>query len=169
MRGLKHNKCCTYYLHCLSHPVWVRGLKLPAQGGQSGGCVVAPCMGAWIETEDAWVIESAYWVAPCMGAWIETSSQNSANKTNLKSHPVWVRGLKQRRLYTFFAMLRRTLYGCVDWNNSALRRLGKASVAPCMGAWIETEVVNTNLQGINGRTLYGCVDWNSYISFFLSW
>jgi len=34
---------------------------------------VAPCVGAWIETSDAYEKNQIEFVAPCVGAWIETS------------------------------------------------------------------------------------------------
>ena len=55
-------------------------------------------------------------VAPFMGAWIEICSNHSQILHPLKSHPLWVRGLKLVQL----AFLRR-----------------QRQVAPFMGAWIE--------------------------------
>ena len=55
-----------------SHPVWVRGLKLPV--------VVRPVL--------------FHDVAPRVGAWIETFYYEPPVKARLMSHPVWVRGLK---------------------------------------------------------------------------
>ena len=54
-----------------SHPVWVRGLKLSVARYYLQKKVVAPRVGAWIET----IMELPYY-----------------NPT--LSHPVWVRGLK---------------------------------------------------------------------------
>ena len=51
-----------------------------------------------------------------MGAWIETQAKWQSQMMN-KSHPVWVRGLKQR---------------------SMSENPRHDIVAPCMGAWIET-------------------------------
>ena len=49
-----------------------------------------------------------------MGAWIETISKARGDKSD-KSHPIWVRGLKQRVLLHKDKSLRsRTPYGCVD-------------------------------------------------------
>ena len=93
-------------------------------GMSSDGGAVAPHVGAWIET--AYIIESLYVddVAPHVGAWIETMwelSQKSKHKvaphvgawieTNIehqdiefvKSHPMWVRGLKHFCKQSFFA------------------------------------------------------------------
>ncbi len=56
-----------------------------------------------------------------MGAWIETLKQSSIYGFKT-SHPVWVRGLKQKE----FLMEVCLMY-----------------VAPCMGAWIETSNVSS--------------------------
>ena len=53
-----------------SHPTWVRGLKL-TESMFNTSAVVAPYVGAWIETENVLVIPIAE-----------------------QSHPTWVRGLK---------------------------------------------------------------------------
>ena len=50
VRGLKHltkNRMKTIYL---SHPMWVRGLKLPKNLSKHEVDGVAPYVGAWIET-----------------------------------------------------------------------------------------------------------------------
>ena len=55
-----------------SHPMWVRGLKLaPTQK-----------------------LRSPQMVAPHVGAWIETHQNYFVDQINA-SHPMWVRGLKQ--------------------------------------------------------------------------
>ena len=56
---------------------------------------VAPYMGAWIETLRLRKILIGLGVAPYMGAWIETSKQITPYSADL-SHPIWVRGLKQK-------------------------------------------------------------------------
>ena len=59
------------------------------------------------------------------------------NKPNYKSHPMWVRGLKQ-----------------VDTQvNTNL-----AGVAPHVGAWIETMITEIYKGRSAGRTPCGCVD-----------
>ena len=52
-------------------------------------------------------------VAPRVGAWIETFPPPSY-ASKLKSHPAWVRGLKQVTLLLLLHHLRRTPRGCVD-------------------------------------------------------
>ena len=56
----------------MSHPTWVRGLKLITFRKKWGECSVAPYVGAWIETEIAGQLA-----------------------IQARSHPTWVRGLKQ--------------------------------------------------------------------------
>ena len=52
-------------------------------------------MGAWIETVDVALFEHSTTVAPLVGAWIETSVSITTEGGTAKSHPSWVRGLKQ--------------------------------------------------------------------------
>ena len=55
----------------MSHPVWVRGLKLEVTLSNNSD-YVAPRVGAWIETLDALSHHADKQVAPRVGAWIET-------------------------------------------------------------------------------------------------
>ena len=52
VRGLKHNLFKTEIGTQLSHPIWVRGLKPRYSGFKVKKNIVAPYMGAWIETAD---------------------------------------------------------------------------------------------------------------------
>ena len=56
-----------------SHPVWVRGLKHIQHHQSVALLLVAPRVGAWIETEDRCPADSQSRVAPRVGAWIETN------------------------------------------------------------------------------------------------
>ena len=56
----------------MSHPVWVRGLKLFAGIVTPAGLYVAPRVGAWIETSQEKAKVVGIYVAPRVGAWIET-------------------------------------------------------------------------------------------------
>ncbi len=58
----------------MSHPVWVRGLKLDLQYVYLTVLHVAPRVGAWIETLVRIVCFIWSSVAPRVGAWIETIS-----------------------------------------------------------------------------------------------
>ena len=105
--------------------------------------VVAPRVGAWIETPDepevtmrvreshpVWVrglklillsrSRSGRSVAPRVGAWIETNESRGVERSST-SHPVWVRGLKPKATLIYD---------------------GHICVAPRVGAWIETNYRN---------------------------
>ena len=73
--------------------MWVRGLKLRACALLKPFNIVAPRVGAWIETVGGRATVQHQKVAPRVGAWIETVRSLFALRT-LVSHPVWVRGLK---------------------------------------------------------------------------
>ena len=100
----------------MSHPVWVRGLKLTKSKNSFLVAPVAPRVGAWIETETGLLPQTQDWVAPRVGAWIETMKPARSQRSH-KSHPVWVRGLKLVLESTYLIMY---------------------IVAPRVGAWIET-------------------------------
>ena len=74
---------------------------------------VAPYVGAWIETAPQQQQEGRAAVAPYVGAWIETPVR-TAYYRGYMSHPMWVRGLKQRCPHRKIYTERRTLCGCVD-------------------------------------------------------
>ena len=50
VRGLKQNHKCTIIFISKSHLTWVRGLKLTIKEMKREKVVVAPYVGAWIET-----------------------------------------------------------------------------------------------------------------------
>ena len=78
--------------------------------------IVAPLVGAWIETSNNDIFYNQAYVAPLVGAWIETLNGRKALQT-LMSLPSWERGLKQtEENIDFFS----------------------GRVAPLVGAWIET-------------------------------
>ena len=52
--------------------MWVRGLKLIVDANGILARLVAPYVGAWIETLDSFHIAERRAVAPYVGAWIET-------------------------------------------------------------------------------------------------
>ena len=73
--------------------MWVRGLKQIVLVLLFLQLVVAPHVGAWIETRTLSVHRTSSNVAPHVGAWIETLNRNNFMET-IMSHPMWVRGLK---------------------------------------------------------------------------
>ena len=119
----------------MSHPAWVRGLKLVIEHEYAQQRQVAPCVGAWIETMKMPCGLHFPDVAPCVGAWIETVDvENYINKGS--SHPAWVRGLKQRS----------GVFGVLGfWSHPAwVRGLKLSAIAGAIGG--------------ASRTLRGCVD-----------
>ena len=52
--------------------MWERGLKLKIYKTLIKVSLVAPHVGAWIETITTHLKENTKWVAPHVGAWIET-------------------------------------------------------------------------------------------------
>ena len=54
VRGLKRRVICVFSCDFGSHPVWVRGLKLGMIKVIGPNDVVAPRVGAWIETILLW-------------------------------------------------------------------------------------------------------------------
>ena len=53
-------------------------------------------------------------VAPYVGAWIETTHASQCQNGVRSSHPTWVRGLKHLAPHLAKRVLGRTLRGCVD-------------------------------------------------------
>ena len=91
VRGLKQAGCTSGYYQAASHPTWVRGLK---------------------QRFHRFMVEELM-VAPYVGAWIETGSR-LRSRENDKSHPTWVRGLKLYLCQYSYDSCCRTLRGCVD-------------------------------------------------------
>ena len=63
--------------------------------------IVAPYVGAWIETTFVECYHPTTRVAPYVGAWIETSVTLIVLAELSTSHPTWVRGLKLIMLFYF--------------------------------------------------------------------
>ena len=95
-------------------------------------------------------------VAPCVGAWIETWEHRvGGNDAALGSHPAWVRGLKHGGSGTHHAI--GLVAPCVGaWIETRCwrGRCSCAGVAPCVGAWIETR--HQRWDGM-GRIVAPCV------------
>ena len=116
----------------------VRGLKL--RGGSTVDIDVESHLarGAWIETRRI----SSFWlrslVAPFMGAWIETTDLPGTRRLP-KSHPSWVRGLKHGLDRNWFGHVTVAPF-MGAWIETPLTqsRWALRLVAPFMGAWIET-------------------------------
>ena len=119
----------------MSHPTWVRGLKLSLKVLYDKLTRVAPYVGAWIETINTTGRSAVITVAPYVGAWIETGIRiigfigvlshptwvrglkpkiTPPKGDNVESHPTWVRGLKLHEAQKRNHQIGRTLRGCVD-------------------------------------------------------
>ena len=97
--------------------MWVRGLKQEVRHLNTKNRLVAPYVGAWIETK-------AIRLREC----------------ECSSHPMWVRGLKLRLLVNLCMILCVAPYvGAWIETTSALIASRLSDVAPYVGAWIETE------------------------------
>ena len=73
-----------------------------------------------------------------MGAWIETDAQEMLTGTPL-SHPVWVRGLKRTiRVNEASEAGSHPVWVRGLKHGDSINRLYKKTVAPRVGAWIET-------------------------------
>ena len=68
----------------MSHPVWVRGLKQDGDVSTAIG-LVAPRVGAWIETFCFGTIMLLMVVAPRVGAWIETQKNKIMDILNRRT------------------------------------------------------------------------------------
>ena len=75
--------------------------------------LVAPYVGAWIETGLGQIYLQGQLVAPYVGAWIETG-MSGGDRQKTGSHPTWVRGLKPLVGRACVGVCGRTLRGCVD-------------------------------------------------------
>ena len=117
-RGLKHlrnSRCRSRSLVAPRVGAWIETASALEQI-----CVflVAPRVGAWIETVLVFISFGKYAVAPRVGAWIETIETRSS-RCHTMSRPAWARGLKH-------------LVAFGGQRNDA--------VAPRVGAWIETSL-----------------------------
>ena len=84
VRGLKLDAIEIIPCTDKSHPVWVRGLKPEIVANELAQMRVAPRVGAWIETVSPRCSGKTEVVAPRVGAWIETLV-SSPSATSLSS------------------------------------------------------------------------------------
>ena len=100
-------------LRLWSLPTWERGLKQAIQKWCILGVLVAPYVGAWIETTDGLYYEAYTIVAPYVGAWIETYGKEKGICV-YQSLPTWERGLKRHASRLHVCINCRSLRGSVD-------------------------------------------------------
>ena len=97
---------------------------------------------------------AGYAVAPYVGAWIETLSAVMSCKVPL-SHPMWVRGLKQRDQVEWATNLLVAPY-VGAWIETFIKEEGHTSepVAPYVGAWIETYLYKREYDYIQSHPMW---------------
>ena len=93
VRGLKQESGRREAKSGRSHPVWVRGLKPCRLLGFNGCHLVAPRVGAWIETI---ISKGGFRSELSHPVWVRGLKLPLVTHDNsiYRSHPVWVRGLK---------------------------------------------------------------------------
>ena len=98
----------------MSHPSWVRGLKLFGSSSQSKANKMShPSWVRGLKLSQRLDETRLIKVAPLVGAWIET--EKLTEKINYQmSHPSWVRGLKLHNGHYKTNINCRTPRGCVD-------------------------------------------------------
>ena len=94
VRGLKLDTSLVIGIAYLSHPTWVRGLKQNRGGAQYQKDNVAPYVGAWIETFNS---SRPLYIALSHPTWVRGLKRRHGRRCKRSgvSHPTWVRGLKR--------------------------------------------------------------------------
>ena len=87
VRGLKLPPAYCRWIRISSHPVWVRGLKHHHLADPGIHLGVAPRVGAWIETDITGLLVINLSVAPRVGAWIETATRREREKPRVSRTP----------------------------------------------------------------------------------
>ena len=113
VRGLKQKDGHSNPSTEASHPMWVRGLKQGYIDMMKKKIVVAPHVGAWIETRHSILVSIQCASHPM---WVRGLKPLLACSTSLEvvSHPMWVRGLKLNYEAYISKDGSRTPCGCVD-------------------------------------------------------
>ena len=113
VRGLKLLPHVAVKTFPASHPVWVRGLKHRCREGTALPHLVAPRVGAWIETD--WLLLAGIF-SQSHPVWVRglKLAAFALLMELAMSHPVWVRGLKLPAALAAASTKGRTPCGCVD-------------------------------------------------------
>ena len=122
----------------LSHPVWVRGLKPEYDRLGYESVESHPVWVRGLKQRLPQILLPMLLVAPRVGAWIETVVETPSTLDNT-SHPVWVRGLKP--CLTIKSIRARSSHPV--WVRGlkpdfTINTVTNTNVAPRVGAWIET-------------------------------
>ena len=95
-----------------------------------------------------------------MGVWIEIASALLSEHIQA-SLPLWECGLKSCLIHQkFHVFCRHSLYGSVDWNNSA--KWWTISLSKSLPLWECGLKLHRRIRhaALDGHSLYGSVDWN---------
>ncbi len=119
---------------------------------------VAPYVGAWIETRKSELSIRGCKVAPYVGAWIETFLLLLNVVMFLKSHPTWVRGLKQSLL----SKRKKCFMSHPTWVRGLKHKINvlKLKLTTSHPTWVRglKQEPYLMLPESHCRTLRGCVD-----------
>ena len=164
-----------------SHPAWVCGLKqnffityFPKYGHTLRGCVdwnldyqtltnkfnshtLRGCVD-WNTTR--FYLPFISDVTPCVGVWIETRAKRLIilfRCHTLRGCVDW----NYNNGVGSWCNYGHTLRGCVDWNTTRFYLPFISDVTPCVGVWIETNIIVHPPHCALCHTLRGCVDWNT--------
>ena len=98
-------------------------------------------MGVWIETSLQYIPLLHHQVTPCVGVWIETYNARIVENTPW-SHPAWVCGLKPEPA-SLIALLPEShpAWVCGLKLYNRFHECSAFWVTPCVGVWIETIIV----------------------------
>ena len=138
VRGLKLSNGQGWDTSALSHPTWVRGLKYRCSHAQPNRCTrVAPHVGAWIEIIKSLKDHRMQVSHPTWVRGLKCLRSCRAYPADM-SHPTWVRGLKfeDGGRYVRSRGSHPTWVRGLKFNKSQLAKQ-YFGVAPHVGAWIE--------------------------------
>ena len=144
VRGLKRVAKLILKYNTMSHPTWVRGLKLNVSSKSLKVLVVAPYVGAWIETSQ---IQADNRLKKSHPTWVRGLKPLAYENgiVNPLSHPTWVRGLKLiKQLHECFYYMSHPTWVRGLKHFQLLFHFHTLKVAPYVGAWIETVFVDDN-------------------------
>ena len=144
-------------LWVVSHPMWVRGLKLYEHQHCHYPHCVAPYVGAWIETRATCLTHTIIRSHPM---WVRGLKLRChvAVRVERESHPMWVRGLKLYCMITSDFDERSHPMWVRGLKRHWRRATGKESLShPMWVRGLKPELDSIGMQSLR-RTLCGCVD-----------
>ena len=131
----------------LSHPTWVRGLKQTIKIERCTLNIVAPYVGAWIETR---IYLKARWQIRSHPTWVRGLKHlfQYQLKVAQKSHPTWVRGLKR-----LIFLESKTFYTLTIYPNTSKFTKSNYSKACCLHS-CSSNVLNWGMKEMRMTILF---------------